>query len=712
MKIRLLAIAGVLILGLSSFSIVLGQDIDQIKFPPLNPIPTPKIETITLANGIRLYLLEDHTLPIFRVSLRVNGGSYLEPEDKIGLGDICGEVMRTGGTKKWSGDELDEMLEGIGGAVSASVGLVSSGGSVNLLSDYADMGLEILAAVIQRPIFDQDKIDLAMVQLRSGISRRNDNVGGIASREFNKLIYGAESPYASQLEYATLDAISRDDLVEFHQMIFRPGNIQMAVWGDFKEKQVVARIKELFGGWTTEAIELPQPPEVSYDYRSKVYLIDKPDAKQAYIRMGHIGGRIADEDYASRIVMNSILGGSFGSRLMDNVRTRLGLAYTTYGRYGANNAFLGTFFAHASTGNNNVIKTTREMITQINSMLTDLPTTVEMQKGKDGYLNSFVFNFDTKGEVINRLMGYDFWGLPRDFLQTTKSAIEEMTPEKVMAAAQSALKPDQMIILIVGNVAEFDESAVALGLGEPEMIDISIPPPTPSLDFVITDSTLSEGRALMEMVIAAHGGSTPIKAVESVKKSGVISYTLPQGQIEIQFTEFSQLPHYVSTTMNMMGRIILSIIGENGGWTTGVDGNLKEMTEAELATDEETRDRNLLNILKYSLDGNYRIVYAGAELIDSQAVENLVLIDSTDASFCQLVVDGNSFQILSRSYDGNTLVGEGTVIDHYLEFEEFEGVLLPTRGARQLNGEQIREITYDAWEINPEIPAGAFDKPL
>ena len=712
MKMKSLVIAGLLILGLNGLSVVMGQDVDKIKFPPLNPIPTPQIETITLGNGIRLYLLEDHALPIFRVSLRVNGGAYLEPEDKIGLSNICGKVMRTGGTKKWSGDELDEMLEGIGGSVSSSVGLISSGGSVNLLSEYSDMGLEVLADLIQNPIFDQDKIDLAMVQLRSAISRRNDKVGRIATREFGKLIYGANSPYASQIEYATLDAISRDDLVEFHQLIFRPGNIQMAVWGDFEKKKVVAKIEELFGDWKAEVIDLPQPPEVIYDYRSKVYLVDKPDSKQAYIRVGHIGGLVSDEDYASRIVMNSILGGFFGSRLMDNVRTRLGLAYTTYGQFGANNAFPGTFFAHASTGNENVIKTTREMITQIKSMLTDLPTAVEMQKGKDGYLNSFVFNFDSKGEVINRLMGYDFWGLPRDFLQTTKSAIEEMTPEKVMAAAQSSLKPDQMVILIVGNVVQFDEPVTALGLGEPEMIDISIPAPTPKLDFVITDSTLSEGQALMEMVVAAHGGSTPIMAVESVRKSGVITYTLPHGQFEIQFEELSQLPYYVSTTMNMQGRTILSVVGENSGWATDVDGSLKEMTKAELATDEQTRDRNLLNLLKYSLGGIYRIVYAGADLIDSQAVENLVLIDSTGESFCQLVIDGNNFRILSRSYDGHSLLGEGKLIDLYLEFEEYGGVLLPTRGERLLNGEKIRDVTYDAWEINPEIPAGAFDKPL
>lgn len=712
MKTKLLIMAATLILALGGLSVVMGQDVDKIKFPPLNPIPTPEIETITLDNGIRLYLLEDHALPIFRVSLRVNGGSYLEPPEKIGLADICDEVMRTGGTTKWSGDELDEMLEGIGGSVSSSVGLVSSGGSVNLLSEYSDLGLEVLADVIRNPIFDQDKIDLAKVQIRSAISRRNDNVGGIARREFGKLIYGANSPYAFQIEYATLDAVSRDDLIQFHQMIFRPGNIQMAVWGDFDQKQVVTKIKELFGDWTAETLNLPKPPEIKYDYRSKVYLVDKPDAKQAYIRIGHIGGFVTDEDYAARIVMNSILGGSFGSRLTDNVRTRLGLAYTTYGRYGANYAYPGMFFAHASTGNENVIKTTREMIKQVKSMLTDLPTEVEMQKGKDGYLNSFVFNFDTKGEVINRLMNYDFWSLPRDFLQTTKNGIEEMTPEKVMAVAQSALRPDQMVILIVGNVAEFDEPVAALGLGEPELVDITIPTPTPALEFTITDSTLFEGKALMEMVVAAHGGKAAINAVRTVKMSGVITYTIQQRQLEIQFEELSQLPHYVSATMNMMGRTILNITGDNGGWTTGVDGKLMEKTEAELATENQTRDRNFINLLKYGLDGSYRIVYAGTDSVDDKAVENLVFLDENDELFCQLTIDGDNFRLLSRGYDGKTLIGEGAIVDLYLEFTEHDGVLLPTKSERRLNDEMIREMTYDTWEINPDIPAGAFGKPL
>lgn len=711
MKLRTLTLLAVLCLIIGAGSL-LAQDVDKIKFPPLNPIDIPDVETITLDNGIKLYLLEDHSLPLFRVSMRVNGGSYLVPPDKIGLADLCGEVMRTGGTKKWTGDEIDEMLEGIGGRVSTSIGLVSSSGNVNVLSDYSDLGLEVLADILRNPIFDEDKIDLAKVQIKSGISRRNDDVAGIARREYNKLIYGEGTPYASQEEYETVDAVTRDDLIAFEKLIYRPQHIQMAIWGDFDRDQLVTKIKELFGDWNTEAVDLPPLPEVEYNYRSKVYLVDKPDARQAYIRMGHIGGLVTDTNYAARIVMNSILGGSFGSRLTDNVRTRLGLAYTTYGVYGANFSYPGTFFAHASTGNGNVIKAAKEMMVQIKSMLTDQPTKEEMQKGVDGYLNSFVFNFDTKGEVVNRLMNYDFFGVPRDFLQQTKSEIEQMTPERVMEAAQTSIKPDQMVVLVVGNSAEFDAPLTELGLGEPESIDISIPSPAPKIEMVVNDATLEQGKALLDKVVEAHGGRENIDAVTSAKLVGTTTIMTPQGNLPISFVELDQYPYYVAGEMNFMGRVIRNITGPNGGWMTGRDGRLADKVEGQLAEERAERDRDLINILRGGDSYPYRPVYLGTETVEGTKLELLALVDVDENPLCHLKVNADNFQIYGETYDGVTPLGQGFVEDIFSDYQDVNGVLVPQKTAKKLNGEQVSETVLTSFEINPEIPADAFEKPM
>jgi len=181
----------------------LTLDPDKLTYPTLNDIVVPEVQRVTLPNGMRLFLLEDHELPLIYVSARIRVGSIYEPADKVGLADITGEVLRTGGTTSKTGDELDEELERIAASVETSIGGSSGSASVSVLKNDIDRGLAILADVLMHPAFRPDKIELVKMQIRSSIARRNDQPGSIAGREFSKLIYGAESPYARHTEYAT-----------------------------------------------------------------------------------------------------------------------------------------------------------------------------------------------------------------------------------------------------------------------------------------------------------------------------------------------------------------------------------------------------------------------------------------------------------------------------------------------------------------------------
>ncbi|MEW5796051.1 MAG: pitrilysin family protein [Candidatus Zixiibacteriota bacterium] len=449
-------------------------DVTKLQYPRLNDIEIPKITRHTLGNGLRLYLVEDHELPLFRMSVRINCGGFMEPADKIGLVAILGQTLRTGGTTTRTGDALDELLESIGGSVETFGGITTCGASVSVLSEHTDLGLEVLSDILQNPVFDPDKIELAKVAHRSGISRRNDQPQQIVSREFAKLIYGAESPYARHTEYATIEAISRDDLVAFHRAWFHPENVQMAIWGDFDPKKLVKQVEKLFGKWPRGSSPVPPLPKVTYKYKQQVYLVDKADLNQAQVIIGHIGGLLTDRDYADRIVMNTIMGVGFGSRMVDAVRSREGLAYSTSSAFGANVDRPGVFTSYAATKSGSTAKAIREMIKVVRSMQTDPPTVDELKTGKDSYLNSFVFQFDTRAEVVNRIMDYDFYGLPNDFLQQVKARVESVTADDIIDAAKRNLKPDSLIIMVVGNPNDFDEPLDSLGLGPVERIDIAI----------------------------------------------------------------------------------------------------------------------------------------------------------------------------------------------------------------------------------------------
>lgn len=472
-----IVICGILVLCFALTSCTQNSPLHykQLKYSKLGDIQIPEVQQVTLANGMQLFLLEDHELPLISVSARIRTGSIYEPPDKIGLAAITGTVMRTGGTLSRTGDEIDEQLELIAASVETGIGLNSGSAFVSVLKKDIDVGLNILADVLMNPAFTEDKIMLAKIQHRSSIARRNDNVGSIAAREFEKLIYGPDSVYARHTEYATIGGISRDDLVAFHENFFGPNNMMLGIWGDFDTDIMIRKIEKAFEGWEKVDMELPKVPPIKYEFPQTVNVVRKDDVNQSSIYLGHIGGMRNDPDYFALILMNRILGSGFTSRLFKNVRSREGLAYSVFGIYSANYAFPGLFYVGCQTRSEATVKAIRAMIEEVRKMTESEVTSEELALAKDSYLNSFVFNFDTKGEIVGRLMTYVYFDYPLDFLQKTKESLEKVTKKDILRVAKKYLKPDEVQILAVGRSQDFDEPLSVLG--SVQEIDITIPVP-------------------------------------------------------------------------------------------------------------------------------------------------------------------------------------------------------------------------------------------
>jgi len=284
-----------------------GKYYQKLKYPKLGDIEIPDVERVALANGMQLLLLEDHELPLINASVMIRTGSAYEPADKVGLADITGTVMRTGGTTNKTGDQIDEELEQIAASVGTDIGVDAGYASMSVLKEDIDTALAILVDVLMNPAFPQDKIELAKIQHRSSINRRNDNMTQIASREYRKLIYGPQSVYARHTEYTTIDNITRDDLVAFHKKYYHPNNIIMALWGDFDMKEMVKKIDKVFEDWEKTEVEIGPMPEVMYDFQPTVNVVSKEDVHQSCIYMGHIGGLRSDPDYFPLILMSYLM---------------------------------------------------------------------------------------------------------------------------------------------------------------------------------------------------------------------------------------------------------------------------------------------------------------------------------------------------------------------------------------------------------------------
>lgn len=450
-----------------------APDHRKLKYPSLREVKVPDVTRVTLPNGMKLLLLEDRELPLIHLSARIRTGSIYEPAEKVGLADITGDVMRTGGTSNMTGDEIDEALEAMAASVEIGIGLDYGVASLSVLKEDIDKTLGILADILMNPALPQDKIELAKIQHRSAIARRNDEPDGIASREFAKLIFGPDSVYARHTEYGTIDAIARDDLVAFHKRFFGPNTMMAAVWGDFETREMIQKIERAFGGWAKIDATVPPMPKVDYEYTRTVSVIPRADLNQSSIFLGHIGGLRSDPDYFSLVVMNQILGGGFTGRLFKNVRSRQGLAYSVFGAYGADYAHPGMFSLGCQTKSESTVQAIQSILSEVEKMRQTEVTEEELRLAKESFLNSFVFNFDSEGKIVTRLLTYEYYDYPADFLLQIRDRVEKVTKADVLRVARKHLHPADVRILVVGNPDGFDKPLSTLG--DVETLDVTIP---------------------------------------------------------------------------------------------------------------------------------------------------------------------------------------------------------------------------------------------
>ncbi|MFH1942085.1 MAG: pitrilysin family protein, partial [bacterium] len=543
---------------------------DTFKYPSLHKINMPKVNETTLKNGIKLFLVEDPDYPTIDLRAMILTGSIYEPADKIGLASVTGTVLRTGGSKNISGDKLDALLETLGATVETYIGEGSGGVAISVFKEDIDKGLEVLADLLMHPAFPEEKINLAKIEMKSEISRRNDDIGQIANREFAKLIYGANNPYARHPEYATIEAITRSDLLAFHNEYFHPNNITFAAWGDFKSKDLQQKIASVFAAWNPGKLDIPPKPKIDYTYDFTVNYIDKPDVNQSNIMLGHIGGTMDNPDYPALIVMNQIL--SF-DRMFKRVRTDEGLAYNVWGAFGANYGYPGAFSSGCQTKSESTVKAIKIMLEEIDKIRQTEVTDEEITKAKDSYLNGFVFNFDSKAKIVNRLMIYDYYDYPKDFMDTVKESVEKTTKADILRVAKKYLHPDKVRILVVGKKDDFDEPLSTLG--PVKTIDIAIPAPKGEEAPEATAQSLDKGKALFDKAIDASGGLEAIQKIENMKVSMQLSQVTPMGEMDLTGEILMVYPDRMKAKIaTPMGEIEMVLNGQEGWMTIPGQGTM------------------------------------------------------------------------------------------------------------------------------------------
>ena len=446
----------------------------RIPIPPLHPFKPVQPKRIDLPNGLVIFLQEDHELPFIDGSILIRGGSRDEPAAKVGLTTLYGEAWRTSGSASTSGDILDTQLAAKAASIETSGGAASTSLGWSSLKEDFDSVFASATDLLLHPAFKPDKLQLAKRQIDTGIARRNDDPGSIASREASMLLYGPASPYGRHPEYATVDSVSLDDLKAWHDRTVVANGIIIAVSGDFNAAEMEAKLRKVFEpmprGETIAPLQLTFPGP-----KPGIYFADKEDINQSTVRIVGLGTDRRNPDYYALSVMNEIFSGGFGSRVFQSVRTRLGLAYSVGGAFGAAYDHPGAFYSAAGTKSASTVAATKAILDEIGRLKSVPPTPAEMRSAKDQELNSFIFRYDSREKTLNEQVTLAFYGYPPDFLEKYKDGIEKVTAADVTRVANKYIDVSKLAIVVVGNKSEMTPALSTLG--PVNTLDITIPPP-------------------------------------------------------------------------------------------------------------------------------------------------------------------------------------------------------------------------------------------
>jgi zinc protease len=676
----------------------------QIHIPPLPAFHPQEPRRVELANGMVIFLQQDHELPLIRGTARIRGGARDEPAAKAGLTQIYGEVWRTGGTKDRTGDELDDFLEALAAKVETRAGVDSANISWDCLKDNFPEVFKVFVDVLENPSFREDKIVLAKDQINTAIARRNDQAAGIASREAQKLAYGADSPYAREPEYTTVAAVTRDDLVKWHRTYVHPNHIILGVAGDFDSKSMETRLRSVFESWPKGPT--PAPPEITFQGpKPGIYFIEKQDVNQSNIRMVGLGTRRDNPDYYAIEALNQIFGGSFASRLIEDVRTKRGLAYAVGGGIGTAFDHPGALQIGAGTKSNTTAAAIQALYEEIDRLKTQPPTADELKKAKESILNSFVFRFDSKEKVLRERMGYESYGYPADFLERYRAGIERVTRQDVERAAQKYIHKDQLAVLVVGKSADFDKPLSSFG--PVTTLDISAPQPQTGKRRERAASNPA-GKALLAKVIDALGGEQKLRSVHAVLRKGNVLAKTPQGEMTLDVNAISVYPDQLWRKLLTPNGEMTMVATPSAAFVAAPQGaqDMPPSQKQELLN--EIR-RDPIFIAQHTDDPKFTFTAGGtAKIGDADA---RVLDVNADGAEVRWFVDSRTGRILRSASQTLGMNGPAEQVLDYSDWKDFAGIHLACKAKVTRNGQDAGFTEVKEVQINPDVDPKLFQRP-
>lgn len=442
---------------------------------PQPKLSLPEPTTFTLANGLKVYLVESHSLPVMSASLVVFGGSDGDSTKMPGVAGFT-NAMLTEGTATRSAPQIADDVDQIGATLSKGASNDNAFVRISALSNVTDAAMDLLADVTLHPAFSEKEIDRIRKQRLTSLLQLKDQPVQIAFLVSDRALYGTDSPYgySSIGTEASIKATKREDLADFWRQHYAPANSALFFAGDITEKQARALAEKYFGSWSTKGV-VSQPPATPPLPKRRVILVNVPGAPQTAIWAAGIGAPRSTPDFASLNVVNTMLGGLFSSRINMNLREQHGYTYGAFSLF----QFLrgsGPFFAGASVRTDVTGPATHELFAELDRIRTNPLTADELKMSKDHLIRSLPGDFETVEEMTSRMSTLFTYQLPPDYYRTYPAKIAAVTSEEAASAALKYIHPENMIFVAVGDQAKIQPEIEKLNLGPVEEWSTDIEP--------------------------------------------------------------------------------------------------------------------------------------------------------------------------------------------------------------------------------------------
>jgi zinc protease len=419
---------------------------------PAKEIHFPAFDEKTLANGLRVVVIEQHETPSLSLQLLVPGGKVYGPPAKAGLADATAALLHEG-TQTRSSQQIAEIIDAVGGTLETAASLESGFVSVLVTSDQLDLGLDLLSDMVLRPSFPAEELERWRNQALSGLQIQQSDPGYVATAAFQRLVLG-DHPYGrpSSGTVESVRGLTREDLVAFHRRQYVPNEAILAVVGDVKAAAAFARVERAFGGWKKG--EASSVPVVEVKQQRRIVVIDKPDSVQTEIRVGQPGIAYRDPDHYTADVYDAVLGASPSSRLYEEVRRKRGLSY------GAGTEFRmptqpGWFLANTFTKTESTVEALGVVLDVLQGMDDKPVPAQELAQRKTYITGAFPLEIETPGGIAAKVLEAMKFGYGKEYLESYRERIEAVTAEQVQSFAAKRIQPDRMLIVLVGNAKAF-----------------------------------------------------------------------------------------------------------------------------------------------------------------------------------------------------------------------------------------------------------------